>query len=125
MRSSSLETMSSRQPYHGSYRKLVLAFDIGITYSGVSYSILGPGLYQKYVRLRGTQLKSFKMNYPSICLMYPAQQKVDGTSTIPSIIYYDKEGKVRAVGAEATQESVLDQAEDEEWTKVERYLPDI
>jgi len=44
MRSSSLETMSSRQPYHGSYRKLVLAFDIGITYSGVSYSILGPGL---------------------------------------------------------------------------------
>jgi hypothetical protein len=42
--SSSLETMSSRQPYHGSHRKLVLAFDIGTTYSGVSYSILGPGL---------------------------------------------------------------------------------
>jgi len=36
--------MSSRQPYHGPHRKLVLAFDVGTTYSGVSYSILDPGL---------------------------------------------------------------------------------
>jgi len=88
-------------------------------------AFLARAWYQKYGGIHGTQLNSFKMNYPSICLRYPAQQKVGGTSTIPSIIYYDKEGKVRAVGAEATQESVLDQAEDEEWTMVERYLPDI
>lgn len=34
---------SSRQPYHGLLRKLVLAFDVGTTYSGISYSILDPG----------------------------------------------------------------------------------
>jgi hypothetical protein len=33
-----------RQPYSGAYRKLVLAFDVGTTFSGISYSILDPGL---------------------------------------------------------------------------------
>ena len=35
--------MPERQPYQGPARKLVLAFDVGTTYSGVSYSILDPG----------------------------------------------------------------------------------
>lgn len=35
--------MEARQPYHGLSRKLVLAFDIGTTYSGISYSVLDPG----------------------------------------------------------------------------------
>src|ERR1700733_8250177 len=34
--------MSVRRPYHGIHPKLVLAFDIGITYSGVSYCVLYP-----------------------------------------------------------------------------------
>jgi hypothetical protein len=36
--------MSPRKPYGGSERNLVLAFDVGTTYSGISYSILDPGL---------------------------------------------------------------------------------
>ena len=32
------------RPYTGSYRKLVVGFDIGTTFSGVSYSILEPGV---------------------------------------------------------------------------------
>ena len=36
-------TMISRLPYHGPVRKLVLAFDVGTTYSGISYCILDPG----------------------------------------------------------------------------------
>ena len=38
-----LYTMPSRQPYRGLSRKLVLAFDVGTTYSGISYCILDPG----------------------------------------------------------------------------------
>jgi len=34
----------TRSPYKGRTRKLVLAFDIGTTYSGVSYVLLDPGL---------------------------------------------------------------------------------
>jgi hypothetical protein len=61
------------------------------------------------------------MTYLSTCIRYPAQQKVGGDSKIPSIIFYDKEGQFRAAGAEALQESLLEQAEDQEWTKVEWY----
>jgi hypothetical protein len=34
---------SNRSPYHGTKRRLVLAFDLGTTYSGVSYAVLDPG----------------------------------------------------------------------------------
>ena len=32
-----------REPYEGTSRKLVLAFDIGTTYSGAAYAFLDPG----------------------------------------------------------------------------------
>lgn len=35
--------MLSRKPYQGRLRGLVVAFDVGTTYSGVSYAILDPG----------------------------------------------------------------------------------
>jgi hypothetical protein len=35
--------MLSRKPYQGRVRGLVVAFDVGTTYSGVSYAILDPG----------------------------------------------------------------------------------
>jgi len=50
---------------------------------------------------------------------FPAQERVGGDSKIPTIIYYDKEGRVCAVGAEATSEGVEEAAEDESWTKAE------
>ena len=31
------------KPYEGTSRKLVLAFDIGTTYSGAAYAFLDPG----------------------------------------------------------------------------------
>ena len=43
LRSESMSTVSSRKPYEGHRRKLVIAFDIGTTFSGVSYVILIPG----------------------------------------------------------------------------------
>ena len=33
-----------RGPFSGNARKLVMAFDVGTTYSGVSYAVLDPGL---------------------------------------------------------------------------------
>lgn len=38
-----LEEMASSQPYKGTTRKLVLAFDVGTTFSGIGYAILDPG----------------------------------------------------------------------------------
>ena len=34
---------TTRAPYPGTSRKLVLAFDVGTTFSGVAYAFLDPG----------------------------------------------------------------------------------
>jgi hypothetical protein len=50
---------------------------------------------------------------------YPAQEKVGGDAKIPSMIYYNKQGNVCAVGAEALQARNVELALDENWIKVE------
>jgi molecular chaperone DnaK (HSP70) len=47
---------------------------------------------------------------------------VGGSSKIPSILYYDQQGNVRAVGDEANGEGIEQIAEDKEWTRTEWYV---
>ena len=37
-------------------------------------------------------------------------------------MYYDQDGVVRAVGAEAKREAAIEMAEDENWTKAEWFV---
>ncbi|KIM36856.1 hypothetical protein M413DRAFT_31259 [Hebeloma cylindrosporum] len=92
--------MSSRKPYSGPARKLVMAFDVGTTFSGVSYCILDPGAIPE---IRGVT-------------RFPGQAKVGGDSKIPTILYYDRQGNVCAVGDEANEEGIEQIAEEKEWT---------
>ena len=55
-------------------------------------------------------------------LRFPAQEYISGASKIPTIIYYDAEGAVKAVGAEAVSESAIQSAEEEEWSKAEWFV---
>ena len=50
---------------------------------------------------------------------FPAQETISGASKIPSIIYYDTKGKVRAVGAEATKDGVYEAALEGDWYRAE------
>ena len=52
---------------------------------------------------------------------FPGQEHVAGNSKIPSVMYYDKRGKMMAAGAEADTTAVLSQAEDEGWIKAELF----
>ncbi|KAF8058639.1 hypothetical protein FPV67DRAFT_511804 [Lyophyllum atratum] len=97
--------MPTRSPYTGPYRKLVLAFDVGTTFSGISYCILDPG---QIPEIKGVT-------------RFPAQEHVGGDSKIPSIIYYDQNGVTQAVGAEALKEGLEDRIEEEGWTKAEWF----
>lgn len=97
--------MASRIPYRESRRKLVIAFDVGTTFSGVSYSVLDPG---QIPEIKGVT-------------RFPAQEHVTGSSKIPTIIYYDPRGSVRAVGAEAIKDGVLELATDNGWVKAEWF----
>jgi hypothetical protein len=50
---------------------------------------------------------------------FPGHEHISDASKIPTIIYYDRNGKVQAVGAEAMREGIYEQAEDEQWVKAE------
>ncbi|KAF9262594.1 hypothetical protein L218DRAFT_980444 [Marasmius fiardii PR-910] len=91
--------MDPRNPFSGPKRKLVLAFDVGTTFSGISYSILEPGVT------------------PDIRTVtrFPEQEHVGGDAKISSVIYYDREGRVKAVGAEALQEHIQEEATEHGW----------
>ncbi|EIN09800.1 hypothetical protein PUNSTDRAFT_66300 [Punctularia strigosozonata HHB-11173 SS5] len=101
-----MKTVSeTRKPYRGTKRSLVIALDVGTTFSGVSYAILDPGQVPK---IHGVT-------------RFPGQEHVAGNSKIPTIMYYDKKGRMKAAGAEADTASVIDKAEDEKWTKAELF----
>lgn len=52
---------------------------------------------------------------------FPAQEAVGGDSKIPTELYYDAGGNVRAVGAEAIRDGVEELATEEVWEKAEWY----
>ncbi|TEB37947.1 hypothetical protein FA13DRAFT_1751822 [Coprinellus micaceus] len=83
----------ARSTYDGPKRKLILAFDVGTTYSGVSVYV---------PEIRGVT-------------RFPAQEHVGGDCKIPSLMYYDKDGEVRAAGAEAIREEMVAMKEEEGW----------
>jgi hypothetical protein len=49
---------------------------------------------------------------------FPGQDDFEH-SKIPTVIYYDDQGRPRATGAETLQPDVLDEAEEERWHKAE------
>jgi len=52
---------------------------------------------------------------------FPCHDTMEGSSKIPSILYYDRSGKVRAVGAEARPGRILEISLEEQWIKSEWY----
>ncbi|KAF8655079.1 hypothetical protein AX16_003244 [Volvariella volvacea WC 439] len=97
--------MENRPPYKGDSRQLVLAMDVGTTYSGISYAILDPG--------RPPVIESVTR--------YPAKEGIIGDHKIPTVILYGPNGDVRAVGAEAEQESFVEEIETERLIKAEWF----
>lgn len=53
---------------------------------------------------------------------FPAQAQVGGNSKIPTVLYYDKQGNVRTVGAEAETEGIEREVEDKGWMRAEWYV---
>ncbi|KAI0058165.1 hypothetical protein BV25DRAFT_1872113 [Artomyces pyxidatus] len=100
-----VHTTDTRKPYSGSKKTIVLAFDVGTTFSGVSYAILEPGEIPK---IHGVT-------------RFPGQEHVAGNSKIPTMMYYDKDGVMKAAGAEADGAAIADLAEDDGWLKAELF----
>ncbi|EIW83972.1 hypothetical protein CONPUDRAFT_50452 [Coniophora puteana RWD-64-598 SS2] len=100
-----MKDYNTRKPYQGTTRTLVIAIDVGTTFSGVSYAILEPNEIPKIYGVT----------------RFPGQEHVAGNSKIPSIMYYDRTGKLMAAGAEADSTQIAALAEEEGWTKIELF----
>ncbi|KAM6497433.1 hypothetical protein JOM56_007906 [Amanita muscaria] len=94
-----------RQPYSGTKRKLVIAIDVGTTFSGVSYALLDPGLVPQIQPV--TQ--------------FVGQSEPRGDSKVPSIIYYRQDGTVAAAGAGTDPETNPELAEMDDVIRVEWF----
>ncbi|TFK72406.1 hypothetical protein BDN72DRAFT_957282 [Pluteus cervinus] len=97
--------MNKREPYGGRTRKLVVALDVGTTFSGVSYCLLDPG---QVPEIKGVT-------------RFPYQELASADSKIPTVIWYDKDGNVREVGAGAMRDGVESIAAVEEWFKADLF----
>lgn len=66
--------------------------------------------------------KTFGMYVSEVPSRFPAQEHVSGSSKIPTVLYYDKNGTIRAVGAETLTEGIYEMAEEGDWIKVEWFV---
>ncbi|EPT00722.1 hypothetical protein FOMPIDRAFT_1122045 [Fomitopsis schrenkii] len=99
--------MLQLEPYKGNGRVLVLAIDIGTTYSGVAYCVLDPGEIPKVLSVT----------------RFPGQEGKNKSRDvkIPSVLYYDQGGNLRAVGAAAMLPNVQEDAYEHEWTLIKWF----
>ncbi|KAF5354127.1 hypothetical protein D9756_006962 [Leucocoprinus leucothites] len=98
--------MSTRRPpYTGKERKLVLAFDVGTTYSGISYTVLDPGTEPKI--------------YP--VTRFPGRAGAGGDAKVPTVIYYAEDGTICAIGAQTEREGLDALAQESSWIKAEWF----
>ncbi|KAI0734053.1 hypothetical protein C8Q72DRAFT_771544 [Fomitopsis betulina] len=98
---------SQGKPYTGTTRKLLLAIDIGTTFSGVSFCVLDPGKVPEVLSV----------------IRYPGQEAENRArdTKIPSVLFYDEDGEVRAVGAEAVSDGTELEALDNGWIRAEWF----
>ncbi|RXW16090.1 hypothetical protein EST38_g9766 [Candolleomyces aberdarensis] len=57
------------------------------------------------------------VNYPDFEHSYPSQEHVSADCKIPTVIYYDEDGKPCAIGAETLKEGIEMDAEEMNWSK--------
>ena len=111
--------MSLRRPHEGS-RRLVVAIDVGTTSSGASYCILNSGHAHIVQGVnRCVSISAYGLSPCSTHCRYPGQDTDAGPAKVPSVMYYDGDGFVRAIGAEALLESNIETARARKWEKVQ------
>lgn len=115
--------MSHRQAYDGTSRSLVIAFDVGTTFSAVGFALLDPGEIPEIKHIT----RFVSANIENLCSdlivwfdRYPGQE--GDVAKIPTILYYTQGGEPFAAGAEAAAPAMRLQAEDHDLIFVEWYV---
>ena len=103
------------------HTKLALAFDIGTTFSSVSYCIKEPHHTPEILSVARYALHRL-LSIFFIGHRFPSQGVGYTDAKVPSVLYYDKTGIVRAAGAEVLAQDVNERALIEEWSKAESLV---
>ena len=116
--------MPSSSPFTGSLRRLVLAFDVGTTFSGISFAVLDPGgepKIQTVTRYACAHTVLLRVEIEESCATrFPGQ--ASGDFKIPSLVWYSQDGLVRACGAEARDTQMRLEAEDDNLVLAEWHV---
>lgn len=91
-------------PWNGD-SKIVVGIDIGTTFSGVAFAFLQKGSNQQLYRVDH----------------WPGQGAHNFSGKIPTLIWYDSEGKAVSVGAEALDPEVQVNADEKNWRLAEQF----
>ncbi|KAG8937833.1 hypothetical protein FRC00_000357 [Tulasnella sp. 408] len=97
-----------RSAYTGSESILVIAIDVGTTYSGASYTILTPDHVPQIFDVKG----------------YEGQEDRQGNTKVPSVLIYSHEGNLLACGAEIARVKPHEGIRTE-WFKLELQPPSM
>ena len=103
------------------HTKLALAFDIGTTFSCVSYCIREPHHAPEIFPVARYAPHRF-LSIFFTGHRFPSQGVCHADTKVPSVLYYDKTGSVRAAGAEVLARDVIERALTEEWSKAESLV---
>ena len=95
------------------HTKLALAFDIGTTYSSVSYCIKEPHHVPEVLSVARYALHRL-LSILFTGHRFPSQGVAHTDAKVPSVLYYDKTGAVRAAGTEVLAQDVIERALTEE-----------
>ncbi|QRV77740.1 hypothetical protein RhiJN_05755 [Ceratobasidium sp. AG-Ba] len=96
------------RPFEGLWEgdsKIVVGIDIGTTQSGVAFSFLQQGARQTIHRV----------------MQWPGQEASNVFSKIPTLVWYDTEGKAVSFGAEAASPQAEEDAEDNNWRLAKHF----
>jgi len=89
---------TTRARYSGPSRKLVVALDIGTTFSGAAYAFLDPG---QVPQIRSVTKQVFPLILGSVKMVTGRYRYLNnpnpGSAKVPSILYYDHNGRFRGV----------------------------
>ncbi|KAJ3524264.1 hypothetical protein NMY22_g11074 [Coprinellus aureogranulatus] len=98
-------SLAVRHAYTGSRKRLVIAFDVGTMSSGISYSILEPGQMPTIYPVTG----------------FPSHEYAGDDIKVPTVIYYDNQGRPCAIGAETLKEGFEVDAAENGFTRIEWF----
>ncbi|KAB5590692.1 Heat shock protein HSP70 [Ceratobasidium theobromae] len=107
-----------RGPWEGE-NKIVLGIDIGTTQSGVAFTYLQTGGWQLGGKTPGvSQAYKYELGANQIVhrvTRWPGQEAREEQGKIPTVVWYDTDGKAVSFGAEAMSDLVEEEAEDKGW----------